>query len=320
MKIRDFELKQDIMLAPMAGITDAPFRKICREMGLELAFTEMVSSRGLMYDNQRTQEYVQYSDEDAPLGIQIFGNDPHIMALATKKLENLEKFDIIDINMGCPVKKIVQNGDGCMLMKDEKLAARIVDAMRQSTDKVLSVKMRLGMNAQSINVLSFAKAMQSAGADFITVHGRTAEQMYSGKADWDWIQRVKHSLDIPVVGNGDVFSVEDYMQKSRYGLDALMIARGIQGNPFLIKNILTYGKDGVVPEAVSLEERVDTAIRHLRYVLDIKGAFGIAEFRKHAAWYFKGIPGSAHLRAELSYLKSEEQFRSLMHNLLDKKP
>lgn len=320
MKVRSLRIDQDIMLAPMAGITDAPFRKICREMGLKLAFTEMVSSRGLMYDNRRTQEYVQYSDEDAPLGIQIFGSEPEIMALATKKLNDIAKYDVLDINMGCPVKKIVQNGDGCMLMRDELLAAKIVYAVRQQTDKVLCVKMRLGLNAQSIHVLSFAKAMQRAGADFITVHGRTAEQMYSGKADWDWIRRVKEVLDIPVVGNGDILSVQDYIEKSRYGLDALMIARGIQGNPFLIKDILGYQTSGELPEPVSLEERVRVAKRHLRYVLELKGSMGIAEFRKHAAWYFKGVPGSAQVRAELSYLKNQAQFELLMYNLLDKKP
>lgn len=319
MKVKTLQLSQQIMLAPMAGITDAPFRKICREMGLELAFTEMVSSRGLMYENRRTQEYVRYSGEDAPLGIQIFGSEPEIMALATKKLDMIANYDVLDINMGCPVKKIVQNGDGCMLMRDELLAAKIVYAVREQTDKVLSVKMRLGLNGQSINVLSFAKAMQSAGADFITVHGRTAEQMYSGKADWDWIRRVKEKVTIPVVGNGDILSLQDYIDKSRYELDGLMLARGVQGNPFLIREILEHSADRESSQPVSLEERIRVAKRHLRYVIEIKGDFAIAEFRKHAAWYFKGVPGSAHVRAQLSYLKNEAQFEALMYNLLDNK-
>lgn len=306
-----------IMMAPMAGITDAPYRKICREMGLELAYTEMVSSRGLIYENERTEDYIINPDEPPSLGVQLFGNDPEIMASATKRLGEIGSYDFLDVNMGCPARKIMSNRDGCQLMKTPVLAGEIIRAMRQVTPKPLSAKMRLGLTKSSINVLEVAKRVEEAGADFIIVHGRTADQMYTGTADWDMIARVKETMTIPVIGNGDIFSVRDYIARQDYGVDGFMLARGIQGNPWLIRDILLYEATGDLPPGPSLAERVEVARRHLDYILELKGHGAVAEFRKHAAWYFKGIPGSAKFRATLSNLSSAEEFRLLTEPWLD---
>lgn len=306
-----------IIMAPMAGVTDAPYRKICRELGLELAYTEMVSSRGLMYDNERTKEYVHNPVEDSPLGIQLFGAEPDIMANATKRLEELTTFEFLDINMGCPARKIVTNGDGCRLMENPRLGEEIVRSVRAATKKPLSVKMRLGYTKHNLTVLELAKRVEAAGADFIIVHGRTGDQMYTGNANWEAIAEVKNSVAIPVVGNGDIFSLDDYLQRKVYGVDSYLLARGIQGNPFLIRDILLYEETKEFPEPVTLVERVEVARRHLDYHLELKGIQAIAEFRKHASWYFKGIPGSAKLRSEVATLKSAEHFFELTSSWLD---
>lgn len=306
-----------IIMAPMAGVTDAPYRKICREMGLELAYTEMVSSRGLIYDNERTKEYVHNPVEDSPLGIQLFGAETEIMASATKRLEELTTFEFLDINMGCPARKIVTNGDGCRLMSNPELAESIVKAVRQATNKPLSIKMRLGLTKHHKNVLDLAKRVEAAGADFIIVHGRTGDQMYTGKADWEAIAEVKANVSLPVIGNGDIFSLDDYIARQSYGVDGFLLARGIQGNPFLIRDILLYEETGERPDPISLTERVEVARRHLDYVIAMKGIKALPEFRKHASWYFKGIPGSAKLRGQLSTLESSEQFVELTQSWLD---
>lgn len=306
-----------IIMAPMAGITDAPYRKICREMGLELAYTEMVSSRGLIYDNERTKEYIHNPLEDTPLGIQVFGAEPNIMASATKRLEELTTFEFLDINMGCPARKIVSNGDGCRLMEDPKKAEAIVRAVRAVTTKPLSVKMRLGMRREEWTVLDLAKRVEAAGADFIMLHGRTGDMMYSGQADWEAIAEVKRHLSIPVIGNGDIFSLDDYIARQVYGVDGFLLARGIQGNPFLIRELLYYEETGKRLEPVSLEERIEVARRHLDYVISMKGPQALPEFRKHASWYFKGVPGSAKLRGQLSHLKSADEFRDWTRAWLD---
>lgn len=306
-----------IIMAPMAGVTDAPYRRICREMGLKLAYTEMVSSRGLMYDNERTKEYVHNPVEDSPLGIQLFGAEPNIMASATKKLEELTTFEFLDLNMGCPARKIVTNGDGCRLMQNPDLAEDIVRQVRAATKKPLSVKMRLGYTKNNLTVFELAKRVEAAGADFIMVHGRTGDQMYTGQANWEMIAQVKDKVSIPVIGNGDIFSLDDYLARQGYGVDGFLLARGIQGNPFLIRDILLYEETGLRPEPVSLIERVAVAKRHLDYILEMKGQAAVAEFRKHASWYFKGTPGSAKLRAELMTLSSAEDFAKLTSTWLD---
>ena len=306
-----------IMLAPMAGITDAAYRKICREIGLELAYTEMVSSRGLIYGNERTEDYVINPQEGSALGVQLFGNQPEIMARATKRLGEIGHYDYLDVNMGCPARKIMSNQDGCQLMKNPVLAADIIRAMRPVTEKPLSAKMRLGLTRSSINVLEVARRVEEAGADFVIIHGRTADQMYSGQADWDMIARVKEQLSIPVVGNGDIFSLDDYIARQGYGVDSFMLARGIQGNPWLIRDILIYEATGQRPERPDLAERVRVARRHLDYLIAFKGERAIAEFRKHAAWYFKGVPGSAKFRAALSSLSSRQEFWQLSAGWLD---
>lgn len=306
-----------IMTAPMAGITDAPYRKICREMGLELAYTEMVSSRGLIFGNERTEDYVVRSDEGSSLGIQLFGNQPEVMANATKRLEELVKYEYLDINMGCPARKIMSNRDGCALMRTPILAGDIIRSIRRVTTRPLSAKMRLGLTKGSINVLEVAKRVEEAGADFIIVHGRTADQMYSGTADWDTIARVKQAVSIPVIGNGDIFTLDDYIDKQEYGVDGFMLARGIQGNPWLIRDILLFEETGVRSTRPGLAEKVEVARRHLDYIIQIKGIGAVPEFRKHAAWYFKGIPGSAKFRAALSSLNTPQEFLDLTERWLD---
>ncbi|HHT20351.1 MAG TPA: tRNA dihydrouridine synthase DusB [Tissierellia bacterium] len=306
-----------IMMAPMAGITDAPYRKICRAMGLELAYTEMVSSRGLIYENERTEDYIINPDEPPSLGVQLFGNDPEVMASATKRLGEIGRYDFLDLNMGCPARKIMTNRDGCQLMRTPLLAGEIIAAMRRVTQKPLSAKMRLGLTRSSVNVLEVAKRVEAAGADFIIVHGRTADQMYTGRADWEMIAQVKEAMTIPVIGNGDIFSVRDYIDRQAYGVDGFMLARGIQGNPWLIRDILLYEETGEIAPPPTLRERVEVARRHLDEIISIKGPGAIPEFRKHAGWYFKGIPGSAKFRAALSNLNSAAEFRELTEPWLD---
>ncbi len=308
MKLLDFDIGEGIILAPMAGISDGAFRLLLREHGLQFAVTEMISSRGIVFDNKKTMEFLNRKKEDYPLSVQIFGNEPEVMAKAAKKIEEMGVAEVIDINMGCPARKIFSNSDGSSLMKDEKRAAKIVEEIKKRVKLPVSVKCRIGIDDESINLLSFVKTIESAGADFIAVHGRTKKQMYSGEANWEIIGEAKSLLSIPLIGNGDITSLAGAKEKmSTYGVDGVMIGRGFRGNPFLIEN-----------GTVSIEEKINVMRRHLELMIEEKGEKrALIEFRKHIVWYTKGMRGGSKFRSRLSTLSSLDEFEKLTKIIIE---
>ncbi|NLY37188.1 MAG: tRNA dihydrouridine synthase DusB [Tissierellia bacterium] len=309
-----------LLLGPMAGVTDYAFRRLLREMGLEYGVSEMISAKGLCYGNDKTADYARAHSSDHPLALQLFGSDPQFMLRAALYLEKHYIYEVLDINMGCPVKKVVRNGDGSALMKDIKLAMEIVSKLVENTSKPVSVKFRSGISEDSKNCVAFAKAMEKAGASMVVVHGRTANQMYSGRANWDDIGRVKDALQIPVVGSGDITSLEEGLDKIKhYGVDAIMIARALRGNPFLVRDYKKYFTEGTQPETVSLEERFSTMRTHLKYLIEEMGeANGTASFRKHGLWYMRDFPGSAKLRDRLSHLQNAQELDVILSSVVDR--
>ncbi len=308
MKLLNFDIGEGVILAPMAGISDGAFRLLLREHGLKFAVTEMISSRGIVFNNRKTMEFLNRKEEDYPLSVQLFGNEPEVMAKAAKRVEDMGVAEVIDINMGCPARKIFANSDGSRLMKDEKKAAKIVEEIKKKVKLPVSVKCRIGIDDESINLLSFVKAIESAGADFIAVHGRTKKQMYSGEANWDIIGEAKIKLNIPLIGNGDLNSLDDAKEKIKiYGVDAVMIGRGFRGNPFLIEN-----------RTVSNEEKIRVMRRHLELMIEEKGEKrAVIEFRKHIVWYTKGMRGGAKFRRGLSNLNSLDEFEKLAKTIVE---
>ncbi|MDO5441317.1 MAG: tRNA dihydrouridine synthase DusB [Bacillota bacterium] len=292
------------ILAPLAGVSDKTFRKICFEHGCGMAFTEMVSAKGLFYKNENTKDLLAIDKSEGPVGIQLFGHEPEMFTYAVKSIEGLDNA-CIDINMGCPVPKVVKNHEGSALLNDPDTAAACVKACVESTKKPVTVKMRIGFNETS-GVVDFAKRIQDAGATFITVHGRTREQYYSGKADWKVIKEIKSALSIPVVGNGDIFSREDAERMlSETGVDAVMIARGAMGNPWIFS--------GEIP---ALEEIKAVMTRHAVDIVAEKGEYaGIRQMRAHAGNYIKGIKGAASLRARINSCESLEQLLSIIKEI-----
>lgn len=297
MKIGNLEFKSNVFLAPMAGVTDIAFRGLCVEMGCGLVYTEMISAKGLFYNSNNTQEMLQVSEEEKPVAVQIFGNDPHIMAKACDYFNNREDICIVDINMGCPVPKIVKNGEGSALMKNPKLSAEIVREVKKASVKPVTVKFRKGFSQNEINAVDFAKEMEQAGAEAVTVHGRTREQMYQGNADWDIIRQVKENVKIPVIGNGDVFSVEAAIKISeKTNCDAIMVARGAQGNPWLFRQIA----QGLNNEEVTYPtdaEKLQMCLRHLELSYHYYGEDrAVREMRKHIGWYIKGVKNCTEIK------------------------
>jgi tRNA-dihydrouridine synthase B len=301
MIIGNVTLKNPFFLAPLAGITDAPFRRICKEQGAGLVYSEMVSGKGLYYNDKSTEKLLRIYEDEKPVAFQIFGSEPEIMKFTAEKLADRENC-ILDINMGCPVPKVVKNGEGSALLKNPELAEAIIKAAVESAGKPVTVKIRIGWDASSINAVEIAKVAEAAGASAIGVHGRTREQYYSGKADWDVIRQVKKAVSIPVIGNGDVFSGQDAIKLlDETGCDFVMIARGALGNPWIFREALALWKGQPIPEPPSLSEKIEIILKHFDLLLEEKGEYAaVREMRKHAGWYLKGIPGSAGIRRQMN--------------------
>ena len=317
MKIGNVELENNVFLAPMAGVTDLPFRILCEEMGCGLVYSEMVSAKGILYDNKNTTELLEVDPKERPVAVQLFGSDPEILGAMAKKIEEYP-IDIIDVNMGCPAPKIVKNGEGSCLMKTPELVGKIVRFLVESQKKPVTIKFRKGFDEEHINAVEIAKIAEANGASAVAVHGRTREQYYSGKADWDIIKEVKAAVQIPVIGNGDIFTPQDAKNLLEHtGCDAIMVGRGAQGNPWIFKRILHYLKTGELLPEPTAQERVEKALRHSQMLIAYKGEYiGIREMRKHMAWYMKGLPGAAELRGKLNYAETMAEMKALLHEYL----
>lgn len=312
-KIGNIELKNNIILGPMAGVSDLPFRVICAEMGAGLVCTEMVSAKAIVYKNKNTIELLKTDEREHPVSLQIFGSDPEAMAEATRMIEDRD-FEILDINMGCPVPKVVNNGDGSALMKNPVLAGKVIEAVVKNTKRPVTVKIRKGFDDEHVNAVEMAHVAEESGAKAVAVHGRTREQYYSGKADWSIIRAVKESVKIPVIGNGDLNTAEDVLRmKEETGCDGFMIARGAQGNPWIFNEILEGLESGVVPKRPSMSEIGAMILRHGKALIDFKGEYtGIREMRKHTAWYTSGLRNSSRLRGLINEVNTYDDLVALI--------
>lgn len=316
LKIGNVSLDGNIVLAPMAGVTDLPFRLLCKEQGAGLLCMEMVSAKGIMYNNKNTKFLLTIDERERPVSLQLFGSDPDIISEQAKRIEELP-FDILDINMGCPVPKIVNNGDGSALMKNPLLAGEIIEKTARAIQKPVTVKIRKGFDEEHINAVEMAHIAQESGAAAIAVHGRTREQYYSGKADWEIIRKVKEAVKIPVIGNGDVWTPQDAIDmRKQTGCDGVMIGRGAQGNPWIFKQILHYEQTGELLEKPSPQEVTEMILRHAKMQMEFKGEYtGMREIRKHAAWYTAGYKNSAKLRGKINETETYEELKELLSHL-----
>lgn len=313
MKIGSVQLESNIVLGPMAGVTDLPFRLLCREQGCGLLYTEMVSAKAVYYGNRNTEILLESDEREHPVALQLFGSEPELMADMAKKLEE-KPFDLFDINMGCPVPKVVNNGEGSALMKNPKLAGEIVRQMVRAVKKPVTVKIRKGFDDSCINAVEMAKIVEDSGASAIAVHGRTRQQYYSGQADWDIIRQVKEAVSIPVIGNGDIFTAEDGVRMlTQTGCDGIMAARGARGNPWLFGELKQYMETGTVPPRPDRAAIGAMILKHGRMLLEYKGEYlGMREMRKHIAWYTAGCAGAASFRRRGNEIETYSDLEYLM--------
>ena len=316
MKIGNVELKNAIALAPMAGVTDLPFRLLCKEQGCGLMYTEMVSAKALLYKNRNTKPLLETRPEEEPVAVQLFGSDPEIMSEMALQLEE-GPYAIIDVNMGCPVPKIVNNGEGSALMKDPKLVEQILTALVRAIDKPVTVKIRKGFDDDHVNAVEIAKIAEACGVAAVAVHGRTRAQYYSGQADWDIIAQVKDAVKIPVIGNGDVDSPEKAKAiLEQTGCDGVMIGRAAEGNPWIFREVVSYLTDGTIPARPTNREKRELILRHAALQLEYKGEYtGVREMRKHLSWYTVGMPHSAHFRQAINTMEKMDELIRGVHDI-----
>lgn len=316
LKIGNLQLENPFFLAPLAGITDAPTRRLCKEQGAALTYSEMVSGKGLWYKDKNTGKLLQIYEDEKPMAIQIFGHEPDVMAFTARELDSYENA-LLDINMGCPVPKIVKNGEGSALMKNPDLVYDIVSAVVKNSSKPVTAKIRAGWDENSINAVEVAHAISAAGAAAVAVHGRTREQFYSGNADWSIIAKVKRAVDIPVIGNGDVVDAESALRMmDETGCDFVMVGRGALGNPWIFRELEAAWKGETAPEKPTTEDKKQMMLRHFRDLMELKGEYAaVREMRKHVGWYLKGVHGAAAFRGAVNQITKADLLEEAILNI-----